>query len=152
MKQPIAGIRGIKPRSAKPEGNGKLSKAEAHALDRQYRIERNETLRLKNERERMLLEKAQGELLSRKDVERGLAFVLVAIRSKVLAIHRTWAHRLAGLDPPKVRETLWELELSLLSELRNLEHVTDPDRLEEEAADLSDDEARDIATSEMPKR
>jgi len=47
---------------------------------------------------------------------------------------------------------LWELELSLLSELRNLEHVTDPDRLEEEAADLSDDEARDIATSEMPKR
>ena len=34
MKQPIAGLKGIKPRLEKP--NGKLSREEAHKLDREY--------------------------------------------------------------------------------------------------------------------
>ena len=153
MKQPIAGIAGSKPRSAKSDGNGKLSRAELHKLDKEYRIERNQQLELKNEIARLLLEKAQGEQLPRKDVEYGLGFVMVALRSKILVIHNKWAHRLVGLDLATVRETLRELELSLLSELRNLEFVTDLDQLEEEAADLSDNEARDIDEKlEMPKR
>ena len=34
MKQPIAGLKGIKPRLEKP--NGKLSREEAQKLDREY--------------------------------------------------------------------------------------------------------------------
>ena len=41
MKQAIAGIAGLKPRASKPEGDGKLSKQESHALDAEYRRQRN---------------------------------------------------------------------------------------------------------------
>ena len=70
MKQPIAGIAGLKPRAPKPEGDGRLSKQESRALDAEYRRQRNETLRLKNHREAMLLAKPRGELILRDLVER----------------------------------------------------------------------------------
>ncbi len=41
MKQPISGLVGIKPRSAKLAGNGKPSTAELHRLDKEYRVQRN---------------------------------------------------------------------------------------------------------------
>ena len=66
MKQPIAGIAGLKPRVSGPKPDGRLSKAESRALDREYRVQRNETLRLKNFREQMLLAKARGELIVRR--------------------------------------------------------------------------------------
>jgi hypothetical protein len=57
----MAGIAGLKPRAPKPEGNGKLSKEESRALDRDYRIQRNQSLQLRNHREQMLLAKARGD-------------------------------------------------------------------------------------------
>ena len=60
MKQPIAGIAGLKPRVSGPKPDGRLSKAKSLALDREYRVQRNETLRLKNFREQMLLSKARA--------------------------------------------------------------------------------------------
>ena len=61
MKQPIAGIAGLKPRVSGPKPDGRLSKAESRALDREYREQRNETLMLKNSRERMLQARARGD-------------------------------------------------------------------------------------------
>jgi hypothetical protein len=69
VKQPIAGIAGTKPRGPKPEGDGRLSKQESRALDREHRMQRNQALQLKNHREQMLLAKARGELIERKLVE-----------------------------------------------------------------------------------
>jgi hypothetical protein len=157
MKQPIAGLSGIKPRPPKPEGNGKLSRAKAHRLDAEYRRHRNRTLELKNTRETMLLQRARGELLSRQAVEAGLSFVLVGLRSKILQIHQSWSHRLVNLDLVKVRATLSELELSLLAQLRALdpdhpEHVAGPERLAEEVESSSDDETRDNEKAAMRRR
>ena len=69
MKQPLVGIAGTKPRMSEPKPDGKPSKEESHALDRDYRIQRNETLRLKNFKEQMLLAKARGELVEKRLVE-----------------------------------------------------------------------------------
>ena len=69
MKQPIAGIAGKKPRIAEPKRNGKPSKEESHALDREYRLQRNLALQLKNRREQMLSAKARGELVEKRSVE-----------------------------------------------------------------------------------
>ena len=54
---------------SEPKPDGKPSKEESHALDRDYRIQRNETLRLKNFKEQMLLAKARGELVEKRLVE-----------------------------------------------------------------------------------
>lgn len=82
VKQPIAGIAGTKPRGPKPEGDGRLSKQESRALDREYRMQRNQALQLKNHREQMLLAKARGELIERKLVEFQAAYLLIAMRQR----------------------------------------------------------------------
>ena len=78
MKQAIAGISGLKPRAPQPEGGGKLSREESHALDSEYRRQRNETLRLKNHREQMLEARARGELIEKRLVELQVASVILA--------------------------------------------------------------------------
>ena len=80
MKQPIPGIAGLKPRAPKPEGNGKLSKEESRALDREYRVQRNQALQLRNHREQMLQARARGELIEKRLVELQASFLLVAMR------------------------------------------------------------------------
>ena len=67
MKQPIAGI-AAKSRGL-PKRNGKPSKEESHALDREYRLQRNLPLQLKNRGEQMLSAKARGELVEKRSVE-----------------------------------------------------------------------------------
>jgi hypothetical protein len=57
MTQAIAGISGSKPRLAKPSGgSGKIDRRESHALDVEYRKQRNQQLQLKNAREQLALE------------------------------------------------------------------------------------------------
>jgi hypothetical protein len=80
VKQPIAGIACLKPRAPKPEGNGKLSKEESHALDAEYRRQRNLALQLKNRREQMLSAKARGELNEKRLVQLQASFLLTAMR------------------------------------------------------------------------
>jgi hypothetical protein len=92
MKQPIAGLKGIKPRLEK--SNGKLSREEAHKLDREYRIHRNQALQLRNHREAMLLAKSRNELIEKKLVMLQAAYLLTAFRSRVLAEPSSLARRL----------------------------------------------------------
>jgi hypothetical protein len=140
MKQAIPGISGIKPRAPKPEGNGKPSRGELHALDREYRIRRNEALELKNRREIILLAKARGELILRDLVERKAGFLLTAMRMRILSLPGAYAGRLAGCaDVAASGEILREAALALLNDLKDFpERVVDPAWLErvaeEEAA------------------
>jgi hypothetical protein len=132
MKQPLVGISGIKPRAPKPEGNSKPSRGELHALDREYRIRRNEALELKNRREIILLAKARGELILRDLVEKQAAFLLVATRQKMLDVPRAYAGRLVGLtDPHEAAQILRATMIECLDELKDLPaRVTDASWLE----------------------
>ena len=121
MEQAIAGIAGLKPRAPKPEGNGKPLRGELHALDREYRIRRNEALELKNRREIILLAKARGELILRDLVEKQAAFLLVATRQKMLDVPRAYAGRLVGLtDAHEAGEILRGAMIECLDELKDL--------------------------------
>ena len=127
MKQAIAGISGLKPRAPQPEGGGKLSREESHALDSEYRRQRNETLRLKNHREQMLQARARGELIEKRLVELQASFLLVAMRRQALAIPQAYCNRLATVaDPTEVKAILDEAMRSLLSELQELPNRIDP--------------------------
>ena len=101
MKQPIAGIAGTKPRGPKPEGDRHLSTQESRALDREYRVQRNQSLQLKNHREQMFLAKARGELVEKRLVELQAGFLLVAMRRQALAIPQAYCNRLATVATPR---------------------------------------------------
>ena len=121
MKQPIAGIAGVKPRVSGPKRDGHLSKQESRALDHEYRIQRNETLRLKNHREAMLLAKARGELILRDLVEKQAAYLLISMRQRMLAVPQAYAGRLAGLaDPHEAAQVLRAAMIECLDELKDL--------------------------------
>jgi hypothetical protein len=127
MKQPIAGIAGLKPRAAAPKPDGKLSKQEAHMLDAEYRRARNETLKLKNSREVMLQAKACGELIERKLVQTQAAFLLVAMRRAALALPQALCDRLAGIaDPLEAKAVLDGAVRGLLNEVADLPNCVDP--------------------------
>ncbi|MET0502677.1 MAG: hypothetical protein ABW172_14245 [Candidatus Binatia bacterium] len=81
-RHPTPGIAGLKPRLSKP--NGKLSREEAHQLDRDYRIHRNESLALRNHREAMLLAKSRDQLIEKRMVTLQAAYLLTAFRARVL--------------------------------------------------------------------
>jgi hypothetical protein len=132
MKQPIAGIAGLKPRAPKPEGDGRLSKQESRALDAEYRRQRNETLRLKNHREAMLLAKPRGELILRDLVERQAAYLLIAMRQRMLGVPQAYAGRLVGLaDAHEGAQVLRQAMIECLDELKDLPaRVTDASWLE----------------------
>ena len=100
MKQPISGIEGSKPGAGPPKPDGKVSKAESHALDREYRIQRNQTLALKNNRERMLPAMARGELVEKRLVELQASFLLIAMRRRALTLPQAYCDRLAVADDP----------------------------------------------------
>ena len=126
MKQPIAGIAGLKPRAPKPEGDGRLSKQESHALDREYREQRNETLKLKNSRERMLQARARGELIETRLVRLQASFLLTAMRRAALALPQAYCDRLAAAgDPLEVKTILDEAMRGLLTEVADLPNRID---------------------------
>jgi hypothetical protein len=126
MKQPIPGIAGLKPRAPKPEGNGKLSKEESRALDREYRVQRNQALQLKNHRETMLLAKARGELIEKRLVQLQASFLLTAHRRAAMALQQAYCDRLAAAgDPLEVKTILDEAMRGLLTEVADLPNRID---------------------------
>jgi hypothetical protein len=145
VKQAIAGISGIKPKS-----NGKLSKEESHALDAEYRIQRNQTLALKNMQAQMLLAKARGELVEKRLVEIQAAFLLVSMRRAALAMPQALCERLAAAgDPLEVKAILDEAMRGLLTEVADL-----PNRIDaaEWARFLAEQEAGGGAHPESEER
>ena len=136
MKQPIAGIACLKPRAPKPEGNGKLSKEESHALDAEYRRQRNLALQLKNRREQMLSAKARGELIEKRLVQLQASFLLTAMRRTALALPQALCDRLANIaDPLEVKAILDEGMRGLLTEVQDLPNRIDAGEWERFLAD-----------------
>ena len=132
MKQAIAGIAGVKPRVSAPKPDSHLAKAESRELDSEYRIARNETLRLKNHREVMLLAKARGELILRDLVEKQAAYLLISMRQRMLAVPQAYAGRLVGLtDTHEAVQILRQAMIECLNELKDLPaRITDASWLE----------------------
>jgi hypothetical protein len=121
VKQPIAGIKGSKPGSGPPKPDGKLSREESHALDAEYRRQRNETLKLKNSKEVMLQARARGELIEKRLVQTQAAFLLVAMRQRALALPQALCGRLAATaDPLEVKSALDQAMRELLGEMQEL--------------------------------
>ena len=95
-------------------------------------MQRNETLRLKNFREQMLLAKARGELIERRLVEFQASYLLLAMRARMLAVPQAYAGRLVNLtDPHEVAQILRQAMIECLDELKDLPaRVTDASWIE----------------------
>jgi hypothetical protein len=70
--------------------------------------------------------------------EADLSLIFVALRQRILNIHRAWPRQLVGQDLPVMTETLRSLEESLLNELRDIGRVGKPDFLEEREGEQGD--------------
>jgi hypothetical protein len=126
MKQPIAGIPGVKPRVPGPKPDGKLSREESRALDKEYRMQRNQTLALKNMQAQMLLAKARGELIEKRLVQLQASFLLTAMRRQALALPQAYCDRLAAAgDPLEVKAILDDAMRGLLTEVADLPNRID---------------------------
>ena len=143
MKQPIAGLKGIKPRLEKP--NGKLSREEAQKLDYEYRIHRNQALQLRNHREAMLLAKSRGQLIEKKLVTLQAAYLLTALRSRVMAEPSSLARRLVDgrfveeQRRAEVQEMIKHDLFAMLKDLASLpSQIADPNWVEKIDGDLRD--------------
>jgi hypothetical protein len=81
----------------------------------------------------MLAGKARGEFLEKRLVEKQAAYLLVAMRQKILNLPAAYARRLVGLhDIREVMKVLEGAARSILNEIKNLPNVvTDPNWLRE---------------------
>lgn len=131
VKQPISGIAGTKPQVSKAKPDGQRVEGGIARPGCEYRIGRNETLRLKNMQAQMLLARARGELIERL-VEHQAAYLLTVLGQRILAVPAAYGPRLAGMaDAHAAATILRELALALLGELMDLPaRVTDPNWLE----------------------
>ena len=70
---------------SKPSGgNGKISRAESHALDVEFPKQGNQQLALKNNREQMALEQARGALIEKETAIMQAGYLLSSFRQRVL--------------------------------------------------------------------
>ena len=143
MKQPIAGLKGIKPRLETP--NGKLSREEAQKLDREYRIHRNQALQLRNQREGMLLAKSRNQLIEKKLVTLQAAYLLTAFRQRVMVEPSNLARRLVDgrfveeQRRAEVQEMVQHDLYAMLKDLANLpSQIADPNWVQKIDSDLRD--------------
>ena len=82
--------------------------------------ERAQAVRANRLRSEMLLAKARGELITKQLVERQAAYLLVAMRQKILGIPQTYSRRLTGItDQREMGARLHEMAVSLLEERRS---------------------------------
>ena len=78
-----------------------------------------------------VLARARGELIEKRLVERQAAFLLVAMRQKILNMPQAYARRLTGLkDVREVKRVLEGAAISILNEIKDLPNaISDPDWL-----------------------
>ena len=130
-RHPTQGIKGAKPRL--PQTNGKLpTKAEISRLSKEYLEVRNVQMRAKAFMAETNAAARRDELIEKRLVEQQAAYLLVAMRQKILNIPQAWARRMLGLtDAAQASRVLKELAISLLNDLKDLPaKVTDPQWLE----------------------
>jgi len=108
-------------------GNRKRS-----SLSAQINAERLAVTAAKRKQAEMLLAKARGELILRDLVEKQAAYLLTAMRQRILALPGAYAGRLVGCaDVAAAGEILREAALALLDDLKDFPaRVVDPNWLE----------------------
>jgi hypothetical protein len=130
---PTLGVKNAKPGlSSKPGPKiGKLSE--------EYLEIRNQQMRTKNLAAEMQLAERRGELIEKRLVERQAAFLLIAMRQKILNLPTTYARRMVGLkDADAAKKMLQEMAISVLNEIKDLPgKVANPHWLE--AVERNDD-------------
>jgi hypothetical protein len=114
-------VKNAKPRLSSRPGPkiGKLSE--------EYLRVRNAQMRTKNLTAEMVLAERRGELIEKRLVERQAAWLLLAMRQKLLGIPQTYCRRLLNVgDIQQVAKILKEMSLSILSDARNLPSAVNP--------------------------
>ena len=136
-RHPVDGVEGSKPRVSGAAGNGKVSKAELSALNREYLKSRNRTQAAKAFMAETQAAEKQGILISKKWAFASLSYLLVCCRQRALLAPKAIAEhlvRLGLLEEAKqhsASEAIREDIYGLLDALANLpEKVTDPNWLE----------------------
>jgi hypothetical protein len=95
-RHPTQGIKGAKPRL--PKTNDKLpTKAEISRLSKEYLEVRNVQMRAKAFMAETNAAARRDELIEKRLVEQQAAYLLVAMRQKILNIPQAWARRMLGL-------------------------------------------------------
>jgi hypothetical protein len=139
-RHPTLGVKRSKPRLPGTGTNGKpASKTEVSRLSREYLEIRNRQMHAKALTAEMVLARNRDELIEKKLVEKQVAYLLVALRERILAVPQAYARRIVNIsDPAKAKRILKEAMLSLLGELKDLPwKVVDPhwlDKVEEKDA------------------
>ena len=136
-RHPTQGVKGAKPRF--PETDGKTSKSELQKLSREYLKIRNRQMHAKAFMAETSAAARRGELIEKSLVEKQAAYLLVALRQKILNVPATEARKILNIaDPRQARAVLREMMIGLPGELRDLpSKVTNPhwlDELEEKDA------------------
>ena len=138
-RHPTQGVKGAKPRFPDSKTNGKTSEAEVQKLSREYLKIRNRQMYAKAFMAETAAAVRRGDLIEKSLVEKQAAYLLVALRQKILNIPATEARKILNIaDPRQARAVLREMMIGLLGELRDLpSKVTNPhwlDELEEKDA------------------
>jgi hypothetical protein len=137
-RHPHLGIGGSKPRLPGSKTNGQpASKEEISRLSREYLEIRNEHQRVKMLSAQMTLAQERGQLIEKRLVEQQAAYLLVALRQRILAVPHAYARRILGLkDVTEAIVILRQAMVELLNEIKDLpDKVTNPRWLDELGAD-----------------
>ena len=82
---------------------------------------RNRQMRTKALTAEMQLAERRGELIAKSLVEKQAAYLLVALRQKILNLPQTYARRMVGFkDTAQASKMLREMAISVLNEIKDL--------------------------------
>jgi hypothetical protein len=119
----------LPPGPSKEELRRKAEKAEA---DRIFVEEKTRQVAVRRLETEMRVAERRGELIEKRLVERQAAYLLVALRQRILTIPQAYARRILGLtDAAQASKILKEMSIAVLNDIMNLpQQVTDPNWLE----------------------
>jgi hypothetical protein len=129
---PTLGVKKAKPRLPHTRLSSRPG-PEIGKLSEEYLKIRNEQMHTKMLSAQMNLARERGELIEKRLVEEQAAYLLVALRQRILQVPHAYARRMVGCKDAKAAKTmLHEIAISLLNDLKDLPNkVTDPNWLEE---------------------
>jgi hypothetical protein len=110
-------------------------------VEHSFTSERTKAVIIRRQQNELLLAKVRGELIVKDLVEKQAAFLLVALRQRILALPSSLARRMVNVpDGRQANNILREAMTQLLNELKDLpSKVVDPRWLETLEKDAGDD-------------